>query len=84
VLCVVRDERVFLIDYSEAFSTSADLPDHCDDGPFEVPPELAEALRGLDQQSLAADFSGLLSERQIEALLARRDEILGVASARTQ
>lgn len=77
VLCVVQGERVYLIDYSEAFPTSSDLPGD-GGGPFAALPGLAAALRGLDRQSLEAEIGELLDDRQTEALLARRDKLLAL------
>ncbi len=80
ILCLVSGERVFLIDHSEAFSRSPELPANGSASrPFQVTPSLAEALRSLDRRSLEAELGGLLSDGQIEALLERRAKILGAA-----
>ncbi len=73
VLCLVNGEQVFLIDHSEAFAASSELS--MDD--LVATPGLVAALDKLDRAALTADLEGLLTERQIEAVLARRDVILG-------
>ena len=73
VLCLVNGEQVFLIDHSEAFAASPELSTN----DLVATPSLAAALAKLDRAVLAADLEGLLTERQIEAVLARRNEILG-------
>ena len=74
VLCLMGSDRLYLIDHSEAFLASPELPGG--DG-LSIPPDLARALESLDRKSLAADLGALLDDRQIEALLARRDQLLG-------
>ncbi len=77
VLCLVNGEQVFLIDHSEAFTASSKLAAT----DLSLTPSLTAALGKLDRASLDADLEGLLSDRQIEAVLARRDEILGRGGA---
>ncbi len=78
ILCLISGEQVFLIDHSEAFSLSPELPSNGGlSRPFRVNPGLAEALRSMDRRSLEAELGDLLSDGQIEALLERRDKILG-------
>ncbi len=80
VLCLVNGEQVFLIDHSESFSASPELPMGGDLPPsYAITPELAAALESLDRPALEAELGELLSDAQIEALLARRDAILVAA-----
>lgn len=81
IVCLTNGERVFLIDHSRAFSESPDLDP--DDG-ASLTPDLAQALRSLDRKSLGKELGDLLSERQIEALLERRDKILAAPPAKRQ
>ncbi len=80
VLCLVKGEQVFLIDHSEAFTQSPELPSRSAEHPFAMSPDLAAALAALDRRTLEAQLRDLLSGGQIEALLARRDKILGTAN----
>ncbi|MEE8522626.1 MAG: metallophosphoesterase [Thermoanaerobaculia bacterium] len=75
VLYPVSGDRVFLIDHSQAFPVSSELFWGEDEIP-RIPPELVEALRSLRRDSLEAELGELLSGRQIDALLERRDKIL--------
>ena len=74
-LCRVDRDRVLLIDHSKAFSTSPELPWE-EDRPPSIDPQLLGELRSLDQSSLDDLLGDLISERQIEAMLTRRDRIL--------
>ena len=75
ILCAVRQDRLFLIDHSKAFPDSPEIG--WEDGrTVSLDPGLMAALEGLDQASLEQDLGDLLSATQIEALLARRDQIL--------
>lgn len=74
-LCPVTRQRLLLIDHSQAFSTSPELPAE-GDKPLAVDPQLLAALRGLDRDSLEELLGDLISDRQIDALLVRRDKIL--------
>ncbi|MDX1503151.1 MAG: metallophosphoesterase [Thermoanaerobaculia bacterium] len=75
VLCEVRGDGVFLIDHSEAFPVSHDLPETVDPSAA-IDPPLEAALLGLDRAWARRELGELLSEAQIEALLARRDLLL--------
>jgi hypothetical protein len=75
-VCPVNGDRLLLIDHSKAFSTSPELPGD-GDNPLEVDPQLLAELRRLDRKSLDELLGDLISDRQIEALLLRRDKILG-------
>lgn len=79
VLYQVHGDRVFLIDHSQAFPVSSELSREGDEVP-RMPPEMAEALGSLRRDSLAAELGELLSDRQIDALLERRDKILAQSS----
>ena len=75
VLCLLKGERVFLIDHSKAFSTVTEVawrpsPEGAPD------PILVSRLRDLDHRVLDRKLGKLLDEEQIEAVLARRDRIL--------
>jgi hypothetical protein len=75
-LCLVNQDRLLLIDHSKAFSTSPELP-WDEDNSLWVDPQLLAELRSLDRDSLGKLLGDLISDRQIEALLQRRDGILG-------
>lgn len=75
ILRLVDRDRVFLIDHSKAFSASPEI-DWRPDEASTIDSSLLAALRDLDRESLDAELGDLLSGRQIEALLARRDRIL--------
>ena len=75
ILGLTNAEKVLLIDHSKAFSTSPELPASVA-GELTVPERLVTALEGLDRAILDAELGKLISARQIEALLARRDAIL--------
>ncbi len=75
ILCLVNGEQVFLIDHSRAFSVSSELV-HDEDAAFSIAPAMVRALRSLERKSLSKELGDLLSDRQIQALLERRDKIL--------
>jgi hypothetical protein len=74
-LCLVNRDRLLLIDHSKAFSISPELPGD-EDNSLAVAPQLLAELRSLDRESLDQLLGDLISDRQIEALLLRRDRIL--------
>ncbi len=80
VLSPVKGETVYLIDHSKAFSVAPELP-ASPGGRLAVAPELAAAPGELERGRLVVTLGELLSERQLDALLARRDRILEQASA---
>ncbi len=87
-LCPVNRDRLLLVDHSRAFSTSPELPG-VEDNSLAVDPQLLAELRSLDRESLDELLGDLISDRQIEALLLRRDRILdrlstAAADTRTQ
>lgn len=75
ILCTVNEDELYLIDHSKAFTTSPEIG--WEEGrTVSIDPELIGALEGLDETSLKEDLGDLISEQQIEAILARRDLIL--------
>ena len=75
ILCAVAGDELFLVDHSKAFSSSAEIG--WDDGrTVNVDPGLIAALEALDRSSLREDLDDLISDQQLDALLARRDQIL--------
>jgi hypothetical protein len=74
-LLVDADWRIWMIDHTRAFKIFKDLKneknlaDRCEK-------DLLVALRTLDKAALKQSLEGLLSEGQIDALLARRDRIV--------
>jgi hypothetical protein len=75
ILCRVGQHDLLLIDHSKAFSTSTEIG--WDVGKsVNIDPELSAALQPLDRESLRENLGDLISERQIEAVLERRDKIL--------
>lgn len=79
-LCLVNREKVLLIDHSKAFSTSPEIPGRAGRS-YSVDPRLLAELQGLEQDHLEQLLGDLLSERQIEAIMQRRDKILARLSA---
>ncbi len=75
ILSLVRESKVLLIDHSKAFSTSPDLPADVGQA-LSIPAPLARGLRSLNRQDLGKQLGELLSDTQIDALLARRDRLL--------
>lgn len=80
ILRLVSEERVFLIDHSRAFSTSAELA-WAEEKVVPISPQLSLALRSLNRKGLEKKLGSLISNRQIDALLERRDKILGMGKA---
>jgi hypothetical protein len=74
-LLIDRGWRVWMIDHGRAFKTARSLRnpralgDSCEK-------DLLAALRKLDPAVLQVRMAGLLTDAQIEGLLARRDEIV--------
>jgi len=73
VLLPLNGGSLRFVDHSRAFSTS---PDVTGGEITVVPPRLVDALRSLDSVSLHRDLGELISRAQIDALIARRDQIL--------
>jgi hypothetical protein len=74
-LCLVNRDRLLLIDHSKAFSTSGELSGGEGDS-LAVASWLLAEIRSLDRESLGELLGDLISDRQIEALLQRRDRVL--------
>jgi hypothetical protein len=68
-------DGILLIDHSKAFSTSPELP-WGEDISVSIDPQLLSDLRSLDHEFLNELLGDLISDRQIEAMLQRRDGIL--------
>jgi len=64
-----------LVGHAQAFASDTALPASVGDLP--LPAALREALRALDARRLDAALGAWLDTRQIEALLARRDQLIG-------
>ena len=75
VLLMINDEKVYLVDHSQAFSTSTEVSWSGANAKL-LDPELAGSLRRLDRATLARELGSLLEPEQIDAILARRDVIL--------
>lgn len=75
VLLMINDEKVYLVDHSQAFSTSTEVLWTGADADL-LAPELAGSLRRLNRATLARELGSLLETEQIDAILARRDVIL--------
>jgi hypothetical protein len=73
-LLISRDWRVHTIDHTRAFRAQHRLrrPDNL----VQCDRRLLQQLRALDQVKLHRELWPFLAEREIEALLARRDEIV--------
>jgi hypothetical protein len=71
----VNRDGILLIDHSKAFSTSPELP-WSEDISVSIDSQLLGVLRSLDRQTLDELLGDLISDRQIEAMLQRRDGIL--------
>ncbi|HEY9182584.1 MAG TPA: hypothetical protein VIQ99_05255, partial [Gammaproteobacteria bacterium] len=65
-----------LTDHRQAFGTERALPASFDPGTLAIPPELAAALRALDEPRLTAALGAWVDSRRIRALLERRDRLL--------
>lgn len=69
-----------LTGHGRAFGSDGLRPEQVTE--LELAPGAAEALRALDEDRLGEAMEGLLSGRQIDALLERRDVVLEAAGAR--
>lgn len=68
---------VMLVGHGEAFGTNAVVPESARGMP--MPMALRDALRALDETRLTAELGAWLDTRQVRALLARRDRLVGAA-----
>ena len=75
---------IYLIDHSRAFREKTELREEFANGRVWLSREMYENLAGLDEESLADLADGLISEAQLEALLARRDLIVAKIDADRQ
>ncbi len=80
ILSLVRGDKLYLIDHSKAFSVSTDVEWQVGQAES-VDAEFLQAIGKLDRSLLIQELSELISEAQIDALLARRDKILDQAVA---
>jgi hypothetical protein len=78
-----KDWMLVLIDHSRAFATLLKDPVLLYRGDVHVPPTLAERLIALDREMLQETLGPHLHRRQIDALLKRRDQLLGEYRARS-
>ncbi len=76
-LLLTRDWNVVLIDHSRAFTLKQDPPRLLYQKPLELPPAFAARLAALDRASLERALGPWLHRRQLDALLKRRDRLLG-------
>jgi Icc-related predicted phosphoesterase len=75
-------DGILLIDHSKAFSTSPELP-WGEVISVSIDSQLLGDLRSLDRETLDDLLGDLISDRQIEAMLQRRDRILARLSIAT-
>ncbi|MGB3563384.1 MAG: metallophosphoesterase [Thermoanaerobaculia bacterium] len=71
----INRDGILLIDHSKAFSTSPELP-WGEDTSVSIDSQLRDELRSLDHETLDDLLGDLISDRQIKAMLQRRDRIL--------
>lgn len=67
---------IYLTGFDEAFGSFPKLPVGARRASIQLTPEMRKALAGLTASALSAHLQGLLSDKEIAALLARRDAIL--------
>jgi hypothetical protein len=65
-----------LTDHSKAFATSKRLPKGLSPDTVTLAPGVYNSLAMLDEETLLSELDGLLSKRQIRALISRRDAML--------
>ena len=75
-LLTTQDWKLHLIDHTRAFRLLEDLSEIFAARPVRLPQELLPGLEALDAKGLLELFDGVLSERHVKSLLARRDKIL--------
>jgi len=76
ILHLTQQGRIFLVDHSKAFSTTAELEPFLDEVPCRLEPELERAMRSLNFKDLRRQLGRYLSRKQITSLLERRDLLL--------
>ncbi|HSF16717.1 MAG TPA: hypothetical protein VLK65_14305 [Vicinamibacteria bacterium] len=67
---------IVLIDHSQAFLSTNELSPNPDQIPERFDKRLVEEIRALEPDALRFKFGRLLMERQVDAILARRDVLL--------
>jgi hypothetical protein len=75
-LLLTRDWNVVLIDHSRAFTLKQGPPRLLYQKPIELPPAFAARLAALDRAALERALKPWLHNRQIDALLKRRDRLV--------
>ena len=73
---------MFLTGHAAAFGTGTDVPKALDAALAKTGPEMQARLRRLDAASLKAAIGEYVDEREIKALLERRDRILKLSGAK--
>ena len=68
--------RLMLSEHDRAFSTRKGRPGHLKNVPIEISPGWRNALLELSDEALVENFSDVLDRRRLQALIARRDELL--------
>jgi hypothetical protein len=74
--------QLVLTDHRELFDTGTELPEYLREVRIEIPAYLETRLARLDAAVLAERLGDVLDERQLAAILARRDRLLAGAPAR--
>jgi len=74
-LLIDKHWQLWMIDHTRAFKVFGDLKNE-KDLPARCEKRTLAALRGLDRPTLEKSMEGLLNEKQIDGLLARRDAIV--------
>ncbi|HWE22472.1 MAG TPA: metallophosphoesterase [Myxococcales bacterium] len=74
---------LLLTGHARAFGAGRELPAHLQSHPPAPGPEMRRRLASLDAASLARAVGDVLSKRDRDALLARRDALLGGKASRT-
>lgn len=68
--------KLYLIDHSRAFRQDKELPESFASKRARLTSALYEQLQELDQEELAEILDGLITNRQLKAILERRDRII--------
>jgi len=76
ILIAPADESFYLIDHTRSFRENKDLPPFLVDWDGTLDPALAARLRDLKDGDFRAVLEGLVTEKQIKALLVRRERLL--------
>jgi hypothetical protein len=72
--------QLLLLGHDQAFSTESGRPSYLESLPVELTAGWRNALRALDEATLARSLGDVLDRRRIRALLARRDHLLDIAA----